>query len=89
MCKTQSATALRTPFEEPVKFFFNILKVSRVRGKFQILPTDGVRKCWLIGLDRRQLGLVKEERQIVDHGHGEMKKKKCRIRPTINPLALV
>ena len=34
-----------------------------------ILPTDGARACRQIGLDKRQLGLVMEERQIVDHGY--------------------
>ena len=34
---------------------------------FNILPTDDSRACWKIGLDRRLLGLLSEEGQIVDH----------------------
>ena len=33
----------------------NGLKTSRERGNFQILPTDGARAYWQIGLDTRQL----------------------------------
>ena len=37
------------------------------RGSFNIFPTDGARACKPISLDRRKLGLVREEGQIVDH----------------------
>ena len=62
---------LRHLFEEPVskkKKRKNCLKAIREKAIFQILPTDGARVCWKIGLDRRQLGLEMEEVQIVDHG---------------------
>ena len=32
-----------------------------------ILPTDCVRACWQIVLDRTQLGLAREEEQIVEY----------------------
>ena len=35
----------------------------------KILPTDGARACRPIGLDRRQLGMEREEGEIVDHGN--------------------
>ena len=35
------------------------MKASRVRAKFKILPTDGASAWWQIGLDRRQLDLLK------------------------------
>ena len=47
----------------------NFLKASRVRGSFKIPPTDGSRVCRPIGLKRRQLDLVREEGEIVDHGN--------------------
>ena len=34
-----------------------------------MLPTDGARAYKTISLDRRQLGLVVEEGQFVDHGN--------------------
>ena len=46
---------------------FNCLNASRKRGSFNILPTDGARAYRPICLDRRQLVLVREEEQIVDH----------------------
>ena len=61
---------MRNQFKEPVKKKKTNLKASREIAKFTILPTDtdGARACWQLGLDRRQLVLVKEEGQIVDHG---------------------
>ena len=47
----------------------SFLKASRVRGSFKIPPTDGSRVCRPIGLKWRQLGRVREEREIVDHGN--------------------
>ena len=49
---------VRKTLKEPVK---KCLKASNERGIFQILPTDGARACMPIGLDRRQLGLVREK----------------------------
>ena len=37
------------------------LKASRERCSFKILPIDDARACRPIGLDRRQLGLVREK----------------------------
>ena len=45
------------------------LKASSERGSFNILLKDGFRVCRPIGMQRRQLGLVREEDQIVDHGY--------------------
>ena len=53
--------------------FFKFLKASRERVDFKILPIDGAKVCKPIGLDRRQLGLVREEGQFVDIGN--MRKK--------------
>ena len=39
------------------------------RGTFKIMPIDGARACRPIGLDRRQVDLVREGGQIVDHGN--------------------
>ena len=36
-------------------------------GKIKILPTDGAQACRPIGLDRRQLGMIREEGTIVDY----------------------
>ena len=46
----------------------NCRKASRERAKFMILPIDGARACQQIGLDRRQLGLVRKDGKIVDNG---------------------
>ena len=45
-----------------------MLTTRREREKFKIFPTDVARLCYQIGLDRRKLGFVKEEGEIVDHG---------------------
>ena len=42
------------------------LKASREKAEFKIMPTYGARACCQIGLNRRQLGLVGEEMQIMD-----------------------
>ena len=49
--------------------FCYCLKTSRDRGSFKILPTDGARACKPNCLDKRQLGLVREEGEMVDHGN--------------------
>ena len=46
---------------------FNWLNASRKRGSFRIFPTDGARAFRPIRLDRRQLFLVREGGQIVEH----------------------
>ena len=43
------------------------LKAIRERGSFKILLTYGARVCRQIGLNRRQLGLDREEGQLIDH----------------------
>ena len=43
------------------------MKGIRERGKFSIPNASGARSCRPIGLDRTQLGLEREEGQIVDH----------------------
>ena len=58
-------------FKKPKQTFIG-LKASRERGYIKILPLDGTRACRPIGLDGRQLGLVREKRQIVDHGNMKM-----------------
>ena len=63
------------------------LKTSSEGTKFKILPTDGARACWQICLDRRQLGLVNEEGQIVDHG--KIKKRGYSFRKLQNSLKTV
>ena len=45
----------------------NCLKASRERRSLKILPRDGPRAPRPIGLERRKLGLVREEGQIMDH----------------------
>ena len=45
------------------------MKGSRERGSFKILPTNGARVYKPISLDRRQIGLIMEEGQIVYHGN--------------------
>ena len=63
---------LRNTFKEAVSknvIKLNCLKANRERGIFKILPTDVTRACKHISLDKRQLGLVREEGQIVDHGN--------------------
>ena len=62
---------LRNAFRKPVSktIFRNFFNASRTRGNLKILPTDGATACRLIPLDRRQLGLVREEGQIVNHGN--------------------
>ena len=47
----------------------NCLKARRGRGIFKILLTDGAIACKPIDLDRSQLGLVREEGQILYHGN--------------------
>ena len=47
--------------------FISPLKACRERGNFKILPIDGARTCRTISLLRKQLGLVREEGQIMDH----------------------
>ena len=48
-----------------LKINLNCLKSSK------ILPTDGARAWRPIGLDRRQIGLVREEGQIVEYENME------------------
>ena len=45
------------------------MKANRKRGSFKNLPTDGVRAFRPIALVRRQVRLVREDGQIVDHGN--------------------
>ena len=46
------------PFKEPFskKYLFNCLKASKEIKDFKILPSDGLRACWQIGLERRHTG---------------------------------
>ena len=55
--------------KEPVQNIIIYLKASGERGYIKNLPQDGRRAFRPISLDRRQLGLVREEGQIVDHGN--------------------
>ena len=45
------------------------MKASREIAQFKILPTDDTIACWKLGLDKRQLGLVREKGQQVDNGY--------------------
>ena len=51
-------------FKKP---FFNSFTASRKRANFKIVPIDGAQAFKPIGLDRKQLGLEREEGKIVDH----------------------
>ena len=44
------------------------MTASRERDSLKILPTDGSRACRPIGMNTRQLGQVREDGKIVDHG---------------------
>ena len=52
--------------------FLNCLKAGRERSSFNILRVDDAQVCRPIGLQRRQPGLTREERQIVNHGKREV-----------------
>ena len=51
------------------EIFLDCLKAIRYRGIFKILPSDGTIMCRPIGLNMRQLGLVREEGKFVEHGN--------------------
>ena len=52
-----------------IYIFWNCLKASRETRSCNTPPTDGARACRLIGLDRKPLGVVREEGQLFYHGN--------------------